>query len=139
MKKKEESPLKKRLRQACDACADALLALWNGDGDEPRFSRHYGYWAADDPTGVFCYDDWFYISLTDIVYCIENGVTYEEYDEWTSYCTEAAEWGFTTPKLDAWHTGCPRVPEETFATLRARREQLDDLVEIVKNNPTMGI
>ena len=137
---KTNKPLKNDLTAAVDAYVDALLSMWSDyDADDPQLSPAYGHWAGDDPTGVYCYEDMFSITLTDVVYCVDNGVPMQEYLDWQDYCVEAAQWGFTTPNLRSWHTGCPRVPEETFATLRGRKQQLDDLVEIVKQHPDISI
>lgn len=132
--------LKPNFEAAVDDYVNALLYMWSDyDKEDPTFSPAYGYWVGDDKSGVYCYEDWFYISLTDIIYCVENKVSHDEYQEWQDYCVEAAEFGFDTPNLKSWHKGCPRVPQETFEKLRGYKSQLSDLVEIVKHNPNIEI
>lgn len=132
--------LKPNFEAAVDDYVNELLCMWSDyDKDDPAFSPFYGHWAGDDKSGVYCYEDCFFISLSDIIYCVENNVGYKEYQEWSEYCVECHEWNFTTPNLDAWHHGFKRVPQETFEKLRERRQQLEDLVEIVKHNPNIQI
>lgn len=127
--------LKPNFEAAVDDYVNALLYMWSDyDKEDPTFSPAYGYWVGDDKSGVYCYEDWFYISLTDIIYCVENKVSHDEYQEWQDYCVEAAEFGFDTPNLKSWHKGCPRVPQETCDELNRRRRELDALVEYVKHN-----
>lgn len=127
--------LKPDFEAAVDAYVEELLCMWSDyDKDDPAFSPFYGHWAGDDKSGVYCYEDNFFISLSDIIYCVENNVGYKEYQDWSEYCVECKEWGFSTPNLDAWHHGFKRVPQETFDELNRRRRQLDALVEYVKHN-----
>ena len=132
--------LKPNFEAAVDDYVDELLCMWSDyNKDDPAFSPSYGYWVGNDKSGVYCYGDDIFINLSDIIYCVENYVSYDTFREWQDYCVDAAEWGFTTPNIDAWHNGFKRVPQETFEKLRERRQQLEDLVEIVKHNPNMQI
>lgn len=113
-----------------DAYVKTLLYMWSDYVDEdPAFSPFYGHWAGDDKAGIYCYEDVFSISLSDIIYCVENSIGYRDYAKWQEYCIEAAEWGFTTPNLRAWMDCCPRVSEDTFERLRQQKAQLQRMVE----------
>lgn len=132
--------LKQNFDDAVDAYVKELLAMWSDyDTEDPAFTPNYGYWVGDDKSGVYCYGDDTFINLPDLIFCVGHHVKYDTFRRWHDYCVEAAEWGFDIPNLKSWVAGCPRVPDETFEKLRGRKEQLEDLVEIVKNNPDIQI
>lgn len=138
---KDAKRLKEKFENIVDAYLNALLEMWNAmkEPQEEKYTNGYGYWANDDKTGVYCYGDDIFLSLHDVIYCVENNVSDNEVIEWLQYNTEASEFGFTQPNLDSWHRGCPRVPQETFDTLRGYKQRLEDLCEIVKNSPEINI
>lgn len=136
----QSKELRKQFDEIVDKYVNKLLYMWSDyDGEDPSFDPSYGYWAGDDRTGVYCYAEQFHVSLSDIIFCVEKEVGYEEYMEWQDYCVECNEWGFDQPNLPSWHLGCPRVPAETFDTLREKKENLKSLVEIVKQHPNVQI
>ena len=132
--------LKPNFEAAVDDYVNALLYMWSDyDKEDLAFSPFYGHWAGDDKAGIYCYEDCFFISLSDIILCVEKEVSYNDYMEWVDYCTQAHEFGFDEPNLRSWLNGCPRVPQETFEALRGRKQQLEDLVEVVKHNPDVKL
>lgn len=134
------SELKKNFDNAVTAYVNALLYMWSDyDTEDPIFSPAYGYWIADDNAGIYCYEDCFTITLSDIIFCVENEVSYDKYMEWIDYCTQAHEFGFDEPNLLSWLNGCPRVPQESFDKLHNMRENLESLIEVVKHNPNIKI
>lgn len=83
-----------------------------------------GFWVASDPLtgGVYCYDADIYVGVLDMFYCLREGVTFEEYDEWIDYCGRVAKLndnGAGVPHiiLDSWHKGAPRMSEEELKKL----------------------
>lgn len=132
----DKEQLKIDFEKAVDAYVDALLHIWSDYQDEdPSFTKEYGHWVGNDMSGVYCYGDDVFISLHDIVYCVENNVSYDNYCNWVDYCSEAHEFGFTEPNLKNWIDGCQCVPNETFDRLKKMRQDFYDAVEIVKHNP----
>ena len=127
-----------KLRMVFDETADKyvelLLDLWsNHVKDDPAFAPHYGWWADNDRTGIYCYDDDFFINLSDIIYCVENEVHYSEFREWQDYCTDAMEFGFDIINLKSWHLGAPRVSKDVIKNLKKMKQDLNDYAEAVKN------
>lgn len=119
--------LKENYAKACEDYVRALLTLWDLDG-------YYGYWIGEDVGGVYDYGDgMFTIGMQDIVYCVENGVTEEEYEEMLEYCVKCQEYNLPTMNLNAWHKGAPR---HDFTKLDALKKDLDDAIEEYKNNTT---
>lgn len=114
--------LKKDWKQACHGFLVELLRMWELDG-------YYGYWIGDEVGSIYDYAGELCIGMDDIIYCVEHDVTEEEYREWSDYCVEASEFGFTTPNLKAWHMGCPRTPPEVFERLRKIKADLAKAVE----------
>lgn len=135
MKEKDKVPtMFGELNKLADKYVDALIALWNKGGeDDPSFDKVYGYWVGNDRTGVWCYADDFYLSFADLVYCVENGVSYEECRAWLDYCVEADSLGLDTINLRSWHLGAPRVPRESIDKLHKLRNDFQDYLTLVKD------
>ena len=134
--KKTKDSIKALLRQDYEKAVNGylveLLRMWELDG-------YYGYWISDEVGGVYDYGDgMFTINMDDIIYCVENDVTREQYIEWQEYICDATEFGFATPNLRSFVRGCPRTSVETFKHLREIKATLNDAIqeekERVKNN-----
>lgn len=116
--------LKENYEKACNAYVAALITLWDLDG-------YYGCWIGDEVGGVYDYGDgMFTIGMQDIVYCVEHGVTEQEYEEMLEYCIKCSEYNLPTISLNAWHKGAPR---HDFTKLDALKKNLDDAIENEKN------
>ena len=112
--------LKENYEKTCNEYVAALLNLWDLDG-------YYGYWIGEDVGGIYDYGDGiFTISMQDIVYCVENGVTEKEYEELLEYCCKCAEYNLPKMNLNAWHKGAPR---HDFTKLDAAKKALEDEIE----------
>ena len=123
--------LKKQYEAACNAYLAELLKMWELDA-------YYGYWIGDEVGGVYDYADGSIdISMADIIYCVENDVTREQFDEWSEYICDASEFHFATPNLKSWMKGCPRTPKEVFEKLRKMKQDLNEAIneekERIKN------
>ena len=124
--------LKEQWEQSCNGFLTELLRMWELDA-------HYGYWIGDETGSVYDYGDgWLTIGMDDIIYCVLNDVTREQYEEWQQYISDASEFGFDTPNLRSFVRGCPRTPAETFQHLREIKATLNDAIrdekERVKND-----
>ena len=115
--------LKENYNMACNGYLVELLRMW-------KLDAYYGYWIGDEVGGVYDYGDGsFDINLQDIIYCVENDVTREKYNEWQEDICDAAEFNFPTPNLRSWMHGCPRTSQEAFEKLRKLKQNLNDAVE----------
>lgn len=112
--------LKENYEKACNDYVQALLTLWDLD-------NFYGYWIDNEVGGVYDYGDGiFTIGMQDIVYCVENGVTEEEYEEMLEYCVKCHEYNLPTMNINAWHKGAPR---HDFTKLDALKKDLVDAID----------
>ena len=118
----DKTQLREQWEKACNDYMKELLRVWELD-------TFYAYWVGGDVGGVLDYDGAFSISMEEIIFCVENDVTEEQYEEWQNYICDAAEFGFSTPNLKSWMKGCPRTPPEVFDRLRAMKKDLADAVE----------
>lgn len=116
-----KAKLNKDFERACNSYRCALERMW---GLNPAC----GYWIGDDVGGVYDNDGYVTLSMDEIIYCVENDITEEEYDEWSEYNIKAHEFNFDFINLKSWHMGCPRVPEETFERLRGMKQGLADAI-----------
>ena len=115
--------LKEQWEKACNGYLCELLRMWELDA-------YYCYWIGAEVGGVLDYGSgMFTISMDDIIYCVENDVTQQQYIEWQEYICDAAEFGFDTPNLRSWMRGCPRTSAETFKHLREIKAMLNDAIE----------
>ena len=120
MNKAHKELLKENYEKACNDYVAALLNLWDLDG-------YYGYWIGEEVGGVYDYGDGiFTIGMQDIVYCVENGVTEEEYEEMLEYCVKCHEYNLPMMNLNAWHKGAPR---HDFTKLDAAKKALEDEIK----------
>ena len=121
--------LKENYEKACNDYVAALLNLWDLDS-------HYGYWICGEVGGVYNYGDGiFTINMQDIVYCVENGVNEQEYEEMLEYCVKCSEYNLPTMNLNAWHKGAPRYE---FTKLDAIKDDLNKTIEEYKKNTTQS-
>ena len=131
---KAKDAVKRELRRqydaACNGYVTELLRMWELDG-------FYGYWIGDDVGGVYDYGGAFSIGMEDIIYCVENDVTEEQYQEWQEYICEAIEFGFDTPNLKSWMHGCPRTDKATFERLCALKAELNKAVDEERRRAAM--
>ena len=118
--------LKENYEKACNDYVRALLTLWGVD-------YRYGYWVGGDVGGVYDCDGWIFLNMQDVVYCVENGVTSKEYEQWQDYCVKCSEYHLSILNLNSWHKGAPR---HDFTKLDALKKDLDDAIEDYKNNTT---
>ena len=115
--------LKKNYEDACNEYVKALLTLWDVD-------YKCGYWIGGDVGGVYDCDGWIFLNMQDVVYCVENGVTSEEYEQWQDYGVKCAAYHLPIMNLNAWHKGAPRYD---FTQLDAAKKALEDEIENEKN------
>ena len=118
--------LKENYEKACNDYVAALLTLWGVD-------CKCGYWVGSEVGGVYDCDGWIFLNMQDVVYCVENGVTSEEYEQWQDYCVKCTQYNLPILNLNAWHKGAPR---HDFTKLDALKKDLDDATEEYKNNAT---
>lgn len=116
--------LKENYEKACNDYVAALLNLWDLDG-------YYGYWIGGEVGCVYDYGDGiFTISMCDIIYCVENGVTEKEYEEMLEYCIKCHEYNLPMININAWHKGAPRYD---FTKLDAAKKAFDEAINNEKN------
>ena len=124
--------LKKQWKQSCNGFLVELLRMWELDA-------YYGYWIGDEVGSVYDYGDgMFTINMDDIIYCVLNDVTREQYEEWQEYICDASEFGFAMPNLRSWMKGCPRTSAETFKHLRELKATLNDAIRDEKERMKKG-
>lgn len=121
--KKRKIALRRKFEDVATACADALVAQW-------QLKKTYGYWVADDIGGVYCYGDYIFINLYEMLYCLEFGISEEEFVEWQEYCIWAKEFRQNVPNLKAWHNGCPRCSRENQQRLIKMKQDMELAMEM---------
>lgn len=121
----DKEKLKDDFNKAVDAYLEAFLKMYEWDS-------FYGGWVAEDRTGVYTYADDVYVSLSDIIYIVDNDVPKEEFNKWYSYCLWAHDFNMTIPTLPAWVKGAPRASESEMERLEKMRQEFNDACNEVK-------
>lgn len=123
MNKAHKELLKKNFEDAVNAYVDAFLELF-------ELNKRDSWWVCDRiGMDLFCFGDCHAISLDDIIYCVENGVTYDEFLEHEDYCVQCSHFNLPIINLKSWHDGAPRIPQERFDHLNALKKELDDAIK----------
>lgn len=117
--------LKQNLKKAVDDYLTAFLKQMEWDA-------FYGYWIADDCTGIYAYGDQHFISFGDIVYAVNNKVTEKELTENEEYNIWATNNGQSTISLESWHKGSRGVPKEGREKIDKLRMELNELIKETK-------
>ena len=123
MNKTQIKQLKENYEKACNDYVAALLYLWGRD-------CKCSYWIGGEVGGVCDVDGWIFINMQDVVYCVENGVTSKEYEQWQDYGVKCAKYHLPIMNLNAWHKGAPR---HDFTKLDALKKDLYNAIENEKN------
>lgn len=119
--------LRKDYERACLAYVDKLKDMWELDSN-------YIEWIRDEIGGVLDYGcGVFTANMDEIIYCVENNITMDDYIRWQEYCSDCIELGFDAINLHSWNKGCPRIPQETFDKIRQMRKDIDDIINQTKN------
>ena len=117
--------LKENYEKACNGYLVALLNFWEWDGC-------YGFWVSDVVGGTFIYGDDIALTMEDIIYCVENGVTEHQHRKYRDYCLKCSEYNFSIPNIQAYFNGCPQIPQATFDKLDAMKSELNKCIEDTK-------
>lgn len=118
--------LRENYEKACNAYLLALANMWGW------CCQSYGYWVGNDVGSVYSYGDGTFINLDDIIYCVENSISEERYNEWVEYCMWAHEFRQDIPNLKSWNMGCPIVDKETRERLSKMKAELDTAIKETK-------
>ena len=119
------SLLRQNYENACTAYLNALLAIWELDS-------YYGWWACDEIGDVYTYADVLTIRMDEIIYCVDNNISLDTFNEWSDYCSWANEFNQNIPNLKSWCLGCPRVPKETQEHLNLLKKNFNDAIAETK-------
>lgn len=126
MNKAHKELLKKNYENACEAYVGEMLAAFEVD-------RKDCFWVADEVGGAFAVGDMLFLDMQEIVYIVENDISYDDCVDWQDYNLWANEFNFNMLNIKAWYKGAPRVPQETFDRLRKMKKDIENLCEETKN------
>lgn len=119
--------LRENYEKACNGYLLALSNMWEWD------CKSYGFWIGDEVGGIYAYGDTTFINMDDIIYCVENNVSKDTYDEWSEYCVWASHYELSHPNLKSWVMGCPRISETQRDKIDSARNELDRLIDEMKS------
>ena len=74
----------------------------------------------------------YFFGFDDIKRCVDEDVKWEDLIEWYDYNTEVSILGLTTINLKSWLMGAPRVNQMRIEEIKAKRKELEELIEETK-------
>ena len=88
-------------------------------------------WVGNEVGTIAEVGDYFF-SFYDIKRCVDENVKWEDLIEWYDYTTEVSILGLTTINLKSWLMGAPRVNQMRIEEIKAKRKELEELIEETK-------
>ena len=117
--------LREDYERACNAYLVELSNMWHWDS-------FYGYWVDDCIGGLYAYGDDTFISIDDIIFCVDNDIKEEEYEKWKEYCLFAHEYNFEVPKFESWVKGCPRISDADQKKIIKKKKEFESFIDKCK-------
>ena len=109
---------------ACDAYVDALCDKW-------RISD--GWWVNDEIGGSYIFLDTESLRMDEIILCVENDISIDEYFEWSEYNTFAHDFNQNIISIKAWHMGYHGIPKEERDALYKLRQDFEETCKQYKS------
>ena len=88
-------------------------------------------WVGNEVGTIAEVGDYFF-GFDDIKRCVDENVKWEDLIEWYDYTTEVSILGLTTINLKSWLMGAPRVNQMRIEEIKAKRKELEELIEETK-------
>ena len=85
-------------------------------------------WVSGD-VGTVAYVSDYYFGFDDIRRCVDENVEWKDLIEWYDYNCEGGLLGLNQINLKSWLMGAPRASKETIAEIKARRNELEELIK----------
>lgn len=125
-----EAAKNKRIRdfgKACDAYVKEFCRMYD-------FNYKDAYCIPQDKIGVgslYAIAD-YYFDFVDIRLCVDEDVEWQDLIEWYDYNCECGTLGLYTINLKSWLMGAPRVVQTRIEEIKAKRKELEELIEETK-------
>ena len=88
-------------------------------------------WVGNEVGTIAEVGDYFF-GFDDIKRCVDEDVKWEDLIEWYDYTMEAVPLGFNNINLKSWLMGAPRVNQMRIEEIKAKRKELEELIEETK-------
>lgn len=88
-------------------------------------------WVGNEVGTIAEVGDYFF-DFQDIKRCIDEDVEWQDLIEWYDYNIEVGILGLTTINLRSWLKGAPRVDKMRIEEIKAKRKELEKLIEETK-------
>lgn len=88
-------------------------------------------WVGNEVGTIAEVGDYFF-DFQDIKRCIDEDVEWQDLIEWYDYNIEVGVLGLTTINLKSWLKSAPRVDKMRIEEIKAKRKELEELIEETK-------
>lgn len=125
-KNKELTELRLNYEKACQAYVNALYELWNVDSI-------YCWWIGDRVgINLLVINTEYSLSMDDVIFCVENEVSYDEFLDNEDYNSWAMEFGVNCINIEHWHMGNHGAPDEERERLSKLKKDFEDAINDCK-------
>lgn len=116
-----KNKLKRDFENACNAYLKAFC-------EKHGYDYEGTYWAGGDIGGmVLCGDQ--FVSIDTIRTDIDMDAPEEEFLKWYDYTSEVTAYDLPSMNFQNWLKRAPRIPRESIENIKARRQELDELIK----------
>lgn len=112
-----------------NVCKEYVKAFEKQTGCKLQYSIDENY------LGVLCFSDYFF-NFKDIVFVVDNNISFEKLDEWYNYALEA---GQNSKNFEQWYNGEKKYTDEELEEAKAKVEKakkifVDSIIASNQNN-----
>jgi hypothetical protein len=90
-------------------------------------------WVGNEVGTIAEVGDYFF-DFQDIKRCVDEDVEWQDLIEWYDYNIEVGTLGLTTINLKSWLKGAPRIDQMRIEEIKAKRKELEELIEETKKD-----
>lgn len=116
------SDLRKRFNKVVADYVATLLDMFDWEDT-------YDFWVGDDCSNLYIHADYYTLSLQDIIYIVDNNVSFDVFSDWYAYREWAYEFDVSAPNLSSWVKGCPHASKEGMERIINIKRELDEAIK----------
>ena len=132
MKEDALNAIREKYEEAVDMYVSAFLRHFG-------ISQAYTWWVGGRKGhDAFFFNDCHSVSIEDMVFILENNVSFDEFLQHEDYCVRCINCGLEPMNIKAWHKGAPKYSEEKLQRIESLRKELNELIEETKKGKDNG-
>lgn len=102
--------------------ADALL-------DQFGLTWDSAWWVGNQVGGVFCFGEVNSVTFDELLFIVDNGITFKEYDDFIDYNLSMMDLGLNYITFERWYNERNILSKETINNLLEKKKELDEAIK----------